>query len=312
MFKLTILNTPIAGAPVLVNTETKMTDSEGQFTASLENSTLYTISTGLAAIAFDPVLETGGSLAVRSPVTIEARRLIVPAEDPCRLLIDGREHFYVSSNNLTSEALEVPLTYNLLNQILSVTGEAVPPEVFAPGTSGFSLPMRYFMSGTTTMGQWNFLGQEIRFSADLRFCADRGVPGQCEIIEPTVIRGPFDYVRKVIIRLTNQSLKAARTGKWRSRDGKYRVPFMSRGARALAAMEGIFKQTSEPSFACEVTPMSCTVRRVPKPALVKAFARIFQGKVPRGLEHISRRAKRESSLFQRELRKVPDTYVTCD
>jgi hypothetical protein len=196
--------------------------------------------------------------------------------------------------------------------MLSVTGQATPAENFAPGTSGFSLPESYFTSGTTLMGVWKFLGLDVTITPDLQVCADRGVPGQCEAIDPTVMRGPFDYVRKVIIRLTNQSLVAARTGKWRSINGKYRIPFLTRGAKALVAMEGLFKESTSQSFVCEVTPKSCTIRRVPKPALTKVFAKIFRGKVPRGLEHISGRSKQEIAAFQRELRKLPDTYVTCD
>jgi len=311
-FRLTILNTPIAGAPIQVNTETKITDSEGQFTASLENSTLYTISTGLAAISFDPILETGAALSARSPVTIEAQRLITSTEDPCRILIDGTEHVYFSSTNLTDEPLTVPLSSTSLNQILSVTGEAVPPEIFAPGTSGFSIPTSTFTSGTELLGVWKFLGQEITVSSNLNICSDRGVPGQCEVIDPTVLRGPFDYVRKVIIRLTKQSLSAAKSGRWRSTNGKYRVPFLTRGANALGAMEGLFTQSKSQNFVCEVMPMSCTLKRVPKQALVSAFAGIFKGKVPRGLEHISARSKKEIAAFQRELRKLPDTYVTCE
>jgi hypothetical protein len=297
---------------VQVNAETKITDSDGEFVAALENATLYTISTGLEAISFDPILETGGTLAARSPVTIEARRLVTPAEDPCRILINGVPHVYFSSNNVTDQALTVPITYTTLNQMLSVTGEATPAETFAPGTSGFSLPESYFTSGTTLMGVWKFLGLDITLTPDLQFCSDRGVPGQCEVIDPTVMRGPFDYVRKVIIRLTKQSLAAARNGRWKSIDGKYRVPFLIQGAKALAAMDGIFKQSATPSFSCEITPKTCSLRRVPKPALTKAFSQIFVGKVPRGLEHISRRAKQEIAAFKRELRKVPDSYVTCE
>jgi hypothetical protein len=162
------------------------------------------------------------------------------------------------------------------------------------------------------LGRWKFLGQEIVLNSDLPICADRGVPGQCEAVDQAVFRAPFDYVRQVIIKLTNQSLSAARSGRWRSVNGKFSVPFLGRGARALASMEGVFKQSKRQNFVCEVTPMSCSMNRVPKQAMTKAFAKIFKGKVPRGLEHISARSKKEIAAFQRELRKLPDTYVTCD
>jgi hypothetical protein len=311
-FKLTILNTPIAGAPVQVNAETKITDSEGQFVASLDNATLYTISTGLAAISFDPILETGGALTARSPVTIEAQRLITPAEDPCRILINGVPHVYFSSNNVTDQTLTVPLAYTSLNQMLSVTGQATPAENFAPGTSGFSLPESYFTSGTTLMGVWKFLGLDVTITPDLQVCADRGVPGQCEAIDPTVLRSPFEYTRSTILKLTNLSLAAARSGKWRGTNGRYSVPFMSRGAKALAYMEQVFRSSNGQNFSCEVVPMSCSVQRVPKKELAKSFAKIFEGRVPRGLEDVTRRSKKEIAAFERLMRKVPNTYVKCD
>jgi hypothetical protein len=311
-FKLTILNTPIAGAPVQVNTEMKLTDSEGQFTASLENSTQYTISTGLEAISFSPILEAGGALAARSPVAIEAQRLVTSAADPCRILINGAPHIYFASNNVTDRALTVPLSYTTLNQILSVTGQATPAENFAPGTSGFSLPESHFASGATLMGIWKFLGQEITVTSDLKVCADTGVPGQCELLDPTLLRSPFEYTRSTILKLTNLSLAAARAGRWKGTNGKFSVPFLSRGAKTLAYMERVFRNSSGQNFSCEVVPMSCTVRQVPKRELTKSFARIFSGGVPRGLEHINRRSKAEIAAFERLMRKLPNRYVKCD
>ncbi len=311
-FKLLIANTPIAGAPIQVNSDTKMTDVNGQFSASLENSTYYTITSGIDAISFTPLYETGGQYAARSPVTIEASRLITPAEDPCRLVIGGTPHVYFSSVNATDRTLSVPLTYTEINSIYSVTGEAVPAENFAPGTSGFSLPEAYFTSGTTLMGVWKFLGQDIKVTSNLQICTDRGVPGACEAIDPAKLRSPFEYTRRVIIKLTNLSIAAARTGRWKGTNGSFSVPFLSRGAKALATMERAFRDSKAQSFVCEVTPMSCTVKRIPKQTLVKAFAQIFNGKVPQGLAHISKMSKREIALFQREMRKLPEKYVTCD
>jgi len=295
-----------------VNTETKITDSQGEFTASLENSTLYTISTGLAAISFDPILEAGGSFSARSPVTIEAQRLITLAEAPCRILINGVEHVYIASSNATGGALTVPITLGAINQMLSVTGGAVPPEIFAPGTSGFSTPASHFRSGTTLLGRWNFLGQEIVIGPDLPVCADTGVPGQCEVIDPTVLRAPFNYTRRTIVDLTALSLAAARSGKWKGTKGRFSVPFMVRGAKALAQMDRALQETRGENFACEVVPMSCAVHRVPKKQLSKAFANIFVGRLPRGLEHISRQSKRHTSAFDRMVKKLPETYVKCD
>ena len=294
-----------------MNNDTKMTDANGEFVANLENSTYYTIATGLEAIDFTPLYETGGQFVARSPVTIEATRLITRAEDPCRLVIGGAPHIYFSSNNTTDRALTVPLTLTELNAIYSVTGQAVPAESFAPGTSGFSVPESYFDSGTSLSGVWKFLGQDITVSSSLQICTDRGVPRNCDLIDPTLLRSPFDYTRKVIVKLANLSLTAARSGRWKGSSGLFRVPFLSRGAQALATMERLFKDSTAQNFTCQETPPACSLKRVPKRDLLKAFELIFKGKVPRGLEHISKLSKREISLFQREMRKLPDTYVSC-
>ena len=289
-----------------------MTDENGEFLASFENSTYYTVVSGLEAISFTPLYETGGQFAARSPVTIEASRLVSSAEDPCRVIIGGTPNIYFSSTNVTDRTLTVPLTYTQLNVMYSVTGQAVPPENFAPGTSGFSVPERYFTSGTSLTGVWRFLGQNITVTNSIQICTDRGVPGTCQAIDPALLRNPFEYTRRVILKLTNLSLAAARSGRWKGSDGGYRVPFLTRGAKALAAMEKVFRNSSGVSYVCEITPTSCKVKRIPKAELMKAFAEIFSGKVPRGLEHVAAMSKHEMALFQRELRKLPERYVKCN
>lgn len=311
-FKLVIAQTPIAGAPVMVNSITKFTNLDGQFVASMENSTYYTVSSGLEAISFTPLYETGGSFAARSPVTIEASRLIRASDQPCKVIIGGTPNIYFSSTNTTDRTLSVPLMYSQLNSMYSVTGQAVPPENFAPGTSGFSIPEAYFKSGTSLTGLWKFLGQDVALSNTIQVCTDRGTPGNCEALDPTKLKSPYDYTRRVIMKLTNLSLAAARSGKWRSVNGQYRVPFLTKGATALATIDRLLRNDGRQAYVCEVTPSSCVSKRVPKAEILRAFATIFTGQVPRGLQHISNMSQRETAAFQRELRKLPDRYVVCN
>jgi hypothetical protein len=208
--------------------------------------------------------------------------------------------------------LSVPLTYTTLNQMLSVTGRATPAEDFAPGTPGFSIAESNFTSGGMIMGAWRFLGREIMFGPDMQICPDSEVPPQCELIDPVLLRSPFDYTRKTIVRLTSLSLAAARSGRWRGFKGTYSVPFMSRGARVLARMERLFRSGTSTYLACKVVPMSCSVQLVPKKKLAKLFAQIFSRRLPKGLEMISRRSKREIAGFRRLMKRLPNTYVKCD
>ena len=228
------------------------------------------------------------------------------------IVVNGQPHIYFTSLNSTDHVLTVPLEYNLINSIYSVTGQAVPSESFAPGESGFTVPKEYFENGTTLMGVWKFLGQNIAVSATPQICKDRGAPGQCDPIDPALLRSPFEYTRRVIIRLTKLSNEAARSGRWRPVNSNFSIPFLKRGAQALATMEKTFRDSSGLNFKCEVTPMSCTTRRIPKTLLVNAFKSIFQGKVPRGLEHIQGRAKQELSAFEVIIRKLPREYTKCE
>jgi hypothetical protein len=262
-------------------------------------------------MSFDPILETGGSLAARSPVTIEAQRLISVVDEPCRVMIGGVPNVYFSSSNTTDQLLTVPLSYDYLNRMYSVTGEAVPAQSFAPGTSGFSVPEAYFTSGRTLTGVWSFLGQSVTVTPNLQVCSDRGMPGDCDPLDSALLRTPMDFTRTMILRLTKQSLAAARAGKWREKSGKFSVPFLSRGAQSLAYMERLLKNARGDLYTCQAVPKTCSVVRVPKSKLAKAFASVFVGRVPRGLEHIAVRAKRENRAFARVLRKLPDRVVRC-
>jgi hypothetical protein len=261
---------------------------------------------------FTPIYESGTDLAAREPVLIEAERLISSVEEPCRVLIGGAPNIYFSSLNATDRALTVPLTFTQLNSIYSVTGQAVPPETFASGTSGFAIPEVYFTGpDATLMGVWRFLGQEITVAHHPPVCSDRGIPGACEELDKALLRLPFTHTRLTVIRLTKAALGAAKSGQWKGSHGKYSVPFLARGARALKVMEILMKDTDGRRFICPVTPKSCIRHQVPKRALVAAFKKIFIGPVPRGLEQVSRRLKVELVLFEKMLKKLPQSYVSC-
>lgn len=311
-FKLTVHETPIAGAPIMINATTASTDVNGEISASLINSQAYTVTTGLEALSFAPLYDTGGGFAARSPVLIEAERLVTSIESPCRIVIDGLPNIYFSSVNSTDRTLTVPLTETLLNSIHSVTGGAVPGEAFAPGTSGFAVPESHFQDVDGLRGVWKFLGLEIPVTSALSVCVDRGVPGECMPIDSAVLRSPFEYTRTVVVKMARQAIAAAKSGRWKGSSGGFSIPFLSRGASALATMEKAFRDSKEQNFVCEIAPQSCVTKRVPKREMKAAFKKLFEGKVPKGLEHITARKNKELAAFERYLRTLPDTYTSCE
>lgn len=270
------------------------------------------MSSGLEAIVFTPIYETGAELSARGPVPLEAERLVSAVDEPCRVLVGGASTIYFSATNASERTLTIPLTYPGLNSMYSVTGQAVPAESFAPGTSGFAVPETYFVSADSSLlGVWRFLGQEVVVGQQPPVCTDRGIPGTCEELEASVLKVPFTHTRSVILRLTKASLAAAKSGKWKGSNGNYSVPFLTRGARVLTLMDSLMRIPTGDTFTCKVTPDTCVERKVPKRALVLAFRKIFVGPVPKGLEHVSRRLKVELQAFYKMLKKVPNSYVVC-
>jgi hypothetical protein len=311
VFRLLIQETPVAGAPVQVNTETKITDTNGQFTATLERVSYYTISSGLEAISFTPLYDTGTNFALQSPVPISAGRLISSASDPCRVVVKGYSQLYFSTINLSDHILTVPLEYQGINSIYSQTGQATPPEDFAAGASGFWIPESHFSQGSTLAGVWRFLGQDVQVASDPQFCVDVTVPGGCQPVDATVLAMPFEHTRKVVSKLMAISVASTKRNSWNVSQTATASPFLARSAKAIAMMGRLAKDSSRHNFVCEVTPMSCKATKVSKTALRNAFANIFKGPMPPGLGSQKNLVKKETAAFESVLKKVPVQYSSC-
>jgi len=200
-----------------------------------------------------------------------------------------------------------------MNSLYSVTGQPAPPTLFPPGTSGFTVSQNDFFNGTSLSGVWSFLGQQVAIPANPLPCADRALPGQCDNIDPSTLKIPFDYTRSVILKLSRLSIAAARDRKWKAKNGRFVRPFLSRGASALTRMTNLLNPDDlQPRYSCQVAVAGCVRKTIPKQELIKAFSDIFTAKVPKGLNFLVANAKKEIAAFKRELRKVPDHYTECN
>ena len=296
----------------MINSTEATTDAAGEVTTSLYTTYTYAISSGLDAISFVPLSDTGTNFSARSPVRIDAERLIDAQSPPCRVYISGASNIYFSAMNKTDRALTVPLTRDQLNAIWSVTGQAIPGETFAPGQSGFAVPDSHFASADTLSGVWKFLGQEVIVNGMPDICTSTALPGACDFMDVTTLSLPREHTRKLVISLVDQALAMARTGKWKNPSGTYAVPFMKKGAQALAMMAKILPIPRGQYFKCDVAPLSCVRKTVPKAALRKAVTTLFSGTPPKGLEPVYQKEKSEMKKFDKVLSKLPNSYVWCD
>lgn len=309
--RLVIQETPLAQAPLMINATPVTTDANGEVVTMLWTTHMYAISSALEAISFPPIADTGENFSAQSPVILAADRLVRSLNTPCRTFISGAPAIYFSTLNSTDRALNVPLTMPDLNSLWSVTGQGAPPEWFAPGTSGFTVPESYFGASSGLQGIWKFLGQEITISGVPDVCVSQAIPGACDTVDAAALFKPREYTRKVIMRLARQSTAAARSGRWKGTNGSFAIPFLARGAKSLAVMDKSMRIVGRHNFVCPYTPSSCSRKSIPKATLKKAFQEIFAGKPPRGLEHLYARAAKETKSFEQVLKKIPNAFITC-
>jgi hypothetical protein len=299
--------------PVQFNTEVAVTDENGIIIKPLDVAQSYSVTSALEAISFPMLYDTGSNLLDRSPLTIEATRLMNGVDTPCRLLVQGESTIYFSATNQTEIPLTVPITYQGMNSILSVTGEAIPAELFAPGTSGFTVPESHFTRADGLAGVWRFLGVDIAVPSEPSYCSDAAIPGQCRVLDAALVRLPFTHTESVVQKLVRQSLAAIQRKTWKPSNGKFSPPFLKRAATALAAMQPQYNVTSYRYLSCDapIAAKSCATVTVPKKAYINLFTKIFTGAWPAGLSHLKLQQQKSVKKFQSQLKKIPDTYIVC-
>jgi hypothetical protein len=312
-FRLLIKETPIAGAPLNFGSTTALTDMSGEVHLNVPPEGDISVSSVLPVIEFTPFYDTAANFAARSPVIINARRLVEPLPGICSIVVGSEEQVYFPYENLTDQTMSVPLRYNLLNRMLSPAGEAIPPELFAPGLSGngFTVPKRFFSNGSSYAGAWQFIGTTNLIPENLSVCSDTGTSPSCDRVSDMSLQRLFDYPRALVIRLGDASVRLAKQRKWKP-TGNARGPFYTRGTTSLARIKALMNRLKGPNYICPITPPQCRVLQVPKADFLKAFNVIYTGKVPKGLLSLKRTQKAEVKKYQAILRSLPDEVTKCN
>lgn len=134
---------------------------------------------------------------------------------------------------------------------------------------------------------------------------------ECEWIQGSLTQSLFMVANETIFSLTKQSLRLKARGSWKPK-GDFRGPFFTRGQHALAAISELVRPFQGERAQCVRTTTSCTEHRVPKDALMSAFATIYNGRPPAGLAKLQRRRGADIQRFGDALAKLPDSYLRCD
>lgn len=311
-YTVKIAQTPVAGIPVMVNAQAQITDDNGAIAVAMNTGQYYAISSGLSAISFAPLYDSGVNFINRGDQVIEATRLVSVIGPACRILVDGVPNVYISTVNSTDVTHVVPKIYKA-NRIYSVTGGAVPPDYFPPGTSGVALAEQHFTQGGGLTGVWNFLGQSVAITSDIKMCADTAAPIDCQVVD---LRSPIDATRSMVLRLSEVAAKVARRTQSRVLKGKLVAAFLTRGANAIAALRyQIASTTQGTTYTCTTKPAStCTEFSLTKykQVAMASYTKLFARPLPPGLESVPKMATAEGRKFKTNVvDKLPDSVWYC-
>lgn len=316
--------------PLDFNGDRVTTDELGAFAVILKDNNEYKISSGLpanlggvAAISFTDILESGASLAERSPVIIPMQRNVRLDGPVCRVLQnDAIELAFFPYENTTSSIpglpdgvqIEVPLIYSKLNQIFSPTDNPNPapaPEtLFVIGNQGFARELSAFATSTGAYaGTWNFLGEQAIIDGQLEICADRGDSELCTPTDEKALNEIWIYTNTVIVSQITKTNRIAASKP--SKQNRANSLFITkRGSEVLAAITQQISTYSN-TYTCQVVVASCRTIKVDKNKINALFNRLYT-RTPRGLESLTSDKAARKKRLGALLKKIPQNVASCD
>jgi hypothetical protein len=294
-----------------------MTDTNGLLNTTVLRSSTVNVQTGLPAVAFAPLNGPASSFDGIT-VVIEATRRITPSENICTVLVGNEQHLFFPYSTLGDDALTVPISYTLLNRILSPTGLATPATLFAPGLTGngFTVKASHFQSGGAFSGTWEFLATHVTIPPSPPVCSSNGAPAitptpiaSCRRFDLSII---FTEAKRTITNLSEESLKAAARGEWKPK-GTIREPFLRSGAASLNKLLTIIKRTGKNLYACSSPPpaTTCSAKTIDKNEILRSFNLIFPKTLPKGLTRVKKRIPLERARYSLILADLPSTAYSC-
>lgn len=308
--------------PIDINGAVNLTDNNGELAIVLQENGNYSIisgmpgDTGNKAIEFPEIINTGRNLAdlsASAPIDIEMTRNIEIERPVCRSTISGVEFVQFFFNNKVNTPLQVPLTYNKLNQMLSPQGDQTPIELFPSGSNFFYLPLSGFQAAGTYVGQWNFVGQSTFFSGLPEQCTGGGDPDCTPINQALLDDVKRFFQREVFRQFAEANRLANRTWfpnqKTRLDLQQGRLVIIRRNQRVLRKLSGMLDDY-ENTLVC-TEPTSCRTFQLKKGAIASLLSDLFEGN-PRGLESLAIPKEAKKRALNRLLKDLPDEVSQCD
>jgi len=295
--------TPMPDVPIAIGDASGTSDSSGEFSLEVPGQRSLSITSGLAAISFPPITGSGLELS-QTYHRIEVSPLIEPLE-VCKVSIDGAPFLFFSYFNQADFPLTVP-SGSRLNQFEPKRGYE-PESIFLAAESGFVRPYEIFASGD----RWILLGDTISVQEPIPVCTDRGDTGGCSPIPSAIKAKPFAFAKSAITILSRRAEKLLR-GLPRQPSRRTSPPFFASGSATLAGIRRIMNTVPSAALICDPAPSMCQVRKYPRAALQKEFARLCKVKLPPELQGLMTDCRRERRRFRKYLaRELPGSFTDC-
>jgi hypothetical protein len=307
--------TPIPAVPVLMNGTPVVTDERGRIEQIVESDSAVRIESGLPAVRFDPIEQTGRYLERISPLDVSAVLLVSPLgawAGQCEVLVGETRSVYLQYVNFSIDALEVPgggMNY------FEGNGAVLAESIFAPGQAGFTVPLNNFFNGKSYQGTWELLGQRVPLRFPLSVCTDTGLAGECELVNSRTFRPLRKFARESFENYKGHIqyvLNSHRYGREeRQKIERWQKAFRDRGEGILGGIRAQIAKLHTPVFYCASPPPQCTEVLLHRPRLTKLFDRMVPRYVPREFSQLRGVAQRDRKTFARLLKRLPAVYQHC-
>jgi hypothetical protein len=330
--------TPFPNVPINFGSVVATSDANGLIQVNIPSDNVADVSSNILAIKVEsmagtPVESVSGSAAEIAQLAnsqggvldiVTSRR--VKPEPLCRLYDSelGVEAIRFPFTNRYGEALSV--SSQGLNSIQSVSGVSYPIASFGStdstkpdGYLGFTWSMDYFKWFDPGRNQeiisatWTLLGKQVSIDmpqSDIPICSQAGEFGGCTAFKDTLTNRIYEQAVSSVTRLSNQAVKLKAKGVWKPR-GKVRTPYYVTAARSLRNIRAFLRLPNDRYVCSAIVPQGCRTIVFPKAELQSEFDKIFKVKLPSELRRLVRLVPSERKKFQAELKKLPNSYVTC-
>jgi hypothetical protein len=189
------------------------------------------------------------------------------------------------------------------------------------GHLGFEWSINYFLwfdsarNSEIVSAQWKLINETVSLDqplSEIPLCPAPILLDRCSTYSTQLSNRLYSQMFSSVTRLSQLADKAAKRGKWRNRDGRFRNPYLGRAARSLRNTRAILNRLGSPAYVCPAgLPQGCSSVRFPKAEVLQQFDLILQVKIPKELKFLNKAIGPERLKFLKALREQPDSVVVC-